>query len=153
MSLIRWQDSFTIGVSFIDADHRVVVSLLNQLYDARQEGQTRDVVGSVLNVLIEYTINHFRREERLMELADYPDLAAHKQRHDYLAGQVQLFQQQYDAGRYAAVDELLDFLKNWLVEHIIGEDTRIWPWLGRAGLTAEEQPDIGRLRLEMEEDN
>jgi hemerythrin len=148
MSLIRWQDCFTIGVSFIDADHQVVVSLLNQLYDAREEGQTREVVGSVLNVLIEYTINHFRREERLMEFADYPDLSAHKEQHNCLAGQVRLFQQQYDDGRHAAVDELLDFLKNWLVEHIIGEDTRIWPWVDRAQPTAEELFDIAHLPLE-----
>lgn len=138
MSLIRWQDSFAIGVASIDSDHQVLVSLLNQLSETREEGQARDVVGSVLNVLVEYTINHFHREEHLMALCGYSDLADHHQKHQRIAARVQKMRQQYESGCHTAVDELLNFLKNWLVEHIIGEDTHIRPWVEGAGLPPEE---------------
>ncbi|WP_158240752.1 bacteriohemerythrin [Telmatospirillum siberiense] len=138
MSLIRWQDTFTIGVADIDADHQVLISLLNQLSETREEGQSRDVVGSVFNVLIEYTIKHFAREERLMELCGFSGLAEHRQQHQRIAERVQKYQRQYEAGCHTAVDELLDFLNNWLVEHIIGEDTHIRSWVEGACIAPRE---------------
>ncbi|MDR3437184.1 bacteriohemerythrin [Telmatospirillum sp.] len=145
MSLIRWQDSFLIGISAIDSDHQVMVSLLNQLFEAREEGQSRDVVGSVFNVLVEYTVTHFTREERLMKVCGFPDFSLHQELHRRLAVRVQALQQQYECGHHAAVDELLEFLKNWLVEHIIGEDTRIGPWVEGANLSVEELANIARI--------
>jgi hemerythrin len=138
MSLIRWQDSLMTGVASIDADHQVLVSLLNQLSDVREEGQARDVVGSVLNVLIEYVVDHFHHEEGLMAQCSYPELAEHQSQHQRIAVRVEKLRQQYQSGRHTAVDELLEFLKNWFVEHIIGEDTRITPWVEGAGLSPEE---------------
>lgn len=142
MSLIRWQDSFSTGLSCIDSDHQVLVSLLNQLSEAREEGQAREVIGSVLNVLVEYTLSHFRREERVMEACDYPGLAEHKDQHRQLALKVRQMRQVYDGGHYTAVDELLTFLKNWLVDHIIGEDTQIAPWVSAAGLGPNDLSEI-----------
>lgn len=138
MSLIRWQDTFTIGIADIDADHQILISLLNQLSETREEGQARDVVGSVLNVLIEYTFKHFEREECLMALRGFAGLPEHHQQHQRIIDRVREYQRQYEAGCHSAVDELLDFLNNWLVEHIIGEDTHVGSWVGEASLDLEE---------------
>lgn len=145
MSLIRWQDTFTIGIADIDADHQVLISLLNQLSETREEGQARDVVGSVLNVLIEYTIKHFSREEHLMALCGFTGLVEHRLQHQRIAERVLKYQRQYEAGCHTAVDELLDFLNNWLVEHIIGEDTHIRSWVEVACL------DPGELACSVQE--
>jgi hemerythrin len=145
MSLIRWQDSFVIGVASIDSDHQVLISLLNQLSETREEGQARDVICSVLNVLIEYTINHFHREEHLMAMCGHPDLAEHRQQHLRIAARVQSLRQQYESGRHTAVDELLEFLKNWLVEHMSGEDTHVGPWVEGAGSHPEELAQAVRV--------
>lgn len=136
MSLLPWQDSYAVGVPAIDADHRLLFSLVNQLYDAREEGQAREVVASVLQVLVEYTIGHFNREERLMRLVHYPELEKHCQQHRELAVQVRRFQADYDGGRHAAVDELVTFLKGWLTGHILGVDTRYKPYVEQVELTA-----------------
>lgn len=136
MSLILWQSSYNVGIPVIDADHQLLVSLLNQLYDTREEGQARDVVSSVLTVLVEYTLGHFRREEHLLELAGYPELVAHRRQHATLAAEVARFQSEYMAGRHAAVDELVAFLKNWLTDHILSMDRRYKPYLDKVELTA-----------------
>ena len=138
MSLIEWQDSFSVGVAAVDSDHKVLISLLNQLYEAREGGQSQDVVGSVMNVLIEYTMSHFQREERLMELGGYPEIEEHREMHRRLTAQVQTFRAQYEQGRQAAVGELFEFLKNWLIGHILMVDTRYRPWVEKVQLTPEE---------------
>jgi hemerythrin len=138
MSVIQWQESYSVGVPFIDADHQILISLLNQLFEAREEGQTREVIGSVLNVLVEYTVNHFHREERLMELGGYPDREAHIELHRTLTARVRDFQQQYAGGRHGAVDELFEFLKDWLTGHIIAVDKRYKPYVETVELTPSD---------------
>ena len=138
MSLIQWQESYSVGVPFIDSDHQILISLLNQLFEAREEGQTSEVIGSVLNVLVEYTANHFHREERLMEIGEYPDRAAHVELHRALTGRVSAFQQDYADGRHAAIGELFEFLKDWLTGHIIAVDKRYKPFVETVELSPSD---------------
>ncbi|MTJ80453.1 MAG: bacteriohemerythrin [Telmatospirillum sp.] len=134
MSLIRWHDRFVVGVPALDSDHRMIVALLNQLFEAREEGQARDVVASILNVLVEYTLVHFANEERLMLAVGFPDHSLHCGKHEDFANKLHVLRRQYDCGHHGAVDELVEILKNWLVEHIVDEDTLIGSWIAGAGL-------------------
>ena len=79
-----------------------------------------------------------------MEDIGYPELEGHRAEHKKLAAQVQIFQRQYDEGRHAAVDELLKFLKNWLIDHIILADTKYWPWIDRVRPSLDNQGDFIR---------
>jgi hemerythrin len=79
-----------------------------------------------------------------MALCGYSNLGEHRQQRRRIAVILQKFRQQYENGCHSAVDELLDFLKIWLVEHIIGEDTHIKPWVKGAGLHPEELTDVVR---------
>lgn len=139
MALITWQDSFSVGVELIDSDHKLLVSLINQLNDAAQGGQGRDVVGSVLNVLVEYTESHFTREEMLMAKGGYPDLDAHKGEHRALTERVREMVGRYRTDTTGAAEaEVLAFLKDWLTNHILGVDMHYRPYVAGVTLTQEE---------------
>lgn len=139
MVLITWQDSYSVGVELIDNDHKLLVSLINQLNDASEGGQGRDVVGSVLNVLVEYTNSHFSREEMLMAKGGYPDLVAHQSHHRALSKQVHEMVERYRGDHGAAVDrEVLTFLRDWLTNHILGVDMHYRPYVENVSLTQEE---------------
>lgn len=151
MSLITWQDSYSVGVPQIDEDHKLLISLINQLDDSIRGGQGRDVVGSVLNVLQEYTRGHFGREELLMEKAGYPDLAPHRREHRKLADQVRDIVARYHAGTDGHVDsDVLTFLKTWLTGHILGVDMKYAPYLEGISLTPDEM--LASLGLDDMED-
>lgn len=147
MSVLRWQESYSIGIPVLDADHKILFNLINQLFDAREEGQTREVVGSIFNVLVEYGVGHVRREEHLMQACGYPRSAEHRQAHLDLARQVEKFRQAYEGGRHAAVDEMLALVKNWLVDHIVGEDTQIGAWVDGLSPRPEVLLEIVRIPL------
>lgn len=155
MALFEWRESFSVGCDIIDADHKILISLINQLDDAMETGQARDIVASVLNVLIEYTENHFGREERLMEIGGYPDIVRHKEEHARLTRQVREIRDRLGRGERGVVDEdLLTFLKTWLTGHILGVDMQYRPYIENADYSEQDlleefapddDDDLGRL--------
>lgn len=151
MTLITWQDSYSVGVELIDSDHKLLVSLINQLNDAAEGGQGRDVVGSVLNVLIEYTEGHFSREEMLMEKGGYPDLEPHREQHRALTAKVRDMVTQYREGHAETLDrDILDFLTSWLTGHILSVDMEYRPYVKDVILTPDEL--LASLNLDGEDE-
>jgi hemerythrin len=64
-----------------------------------------------------------------MRLHDYPDFAAHKAEHDALVRQVLKFQEDFTSGHATITVQLLQFLRDWLQNHIQGSDLRYAPHL------------------------
>jgi hemerythrin len=92
-------------------------------------GQGKAVLARILGRLVQYTTVHFAHEERLMQLHQYPDFAKHKAQHDALVKQVLAFQTEFDAGRATMAVQVLQFLKDWLANHIKGSDLAYAPCL------------------------
>jgi len=119
----------------LDEDHKRLVGMVNELFDAMQAGHGREALGRILDGLVQYTKMHFAREESFFTKTSYPVGAAHKQEHDALTRQVLEVQQKYAAGSNAALSlEVMQFLKNWLVQHIQGSDQKYRAHLNAAGI-------------------
>lgn len=134
MAFFNWEDRFSVGIAEIDMQHQKLVQMLNELYDAMKAGKGNDVLGKVLNGMIQYTASHFATEERYMKLHGYPDFAVHKKEHDSLTQQVLELQEQFKAGQPVLSMKVGTFLKGWLVNHISGTDMGYSPFLRAKGL-------------------
>ncbi len=130
MALVRWSNRFELGVPFIDADHRVLVDLLNRMHDAsRADGDLTDI-GGILSALVDYTRYHFAREERAQAAAKYPDIADHRLQHARLTGEAKRLFAAFRADPGAVeVGDVVDFLSDWLMDHILFHDMAIKPYL------------------------
>ena len=95
MSIIQWTPDFSVGVESIDTDHKVLISLINQLDDAILGGEPKQTVSRVLDALSDYTNYHFAREELLMRACAYPDIEAHARTHATLRAQVHDIRNRY----------------------------------------------------------
>lgn len=135
MSLIEWNPAFSVKVKKFDDQHKKLVELVNQLYDAMKAGEGNMVLGVVLQSLISYTSTHFADEEKMMLANGYPDLAKHKAIHQDLVKQVLDLQKKYQAGNPVLTMTLLNFLKDWLVKHIQGEDLRYGQFFNAKGIS------------------
>ncbi len=122
MSIMLWDASLHTGHNRIDADHRKLVELVNELGEAMAKGQGKDLCGKVLSDLVSYTRTHFRMEEHLMSVHEYPLALRHKAEHDRLIEEVHSFNERLDSGAAMLSISLLNFLKNWLSEHIKRSD-------------------------------
>lgn len=140
MAGVVWNEAFSVSNELLDSDHQILFNLLNQLHDAVDTGQSRDVVGSVVNVLAEYVEHHFRREEALLAQAGFPHLEAHQALHRRLEEKVCDIRDRWLGGERGALgEEVLDLLKKWLTDHILVSDKSYSAWvagLGDAAVTA-----------------
>lgn len=120
---VEWTKDLEIGVPFVDADHKVLINLLNQVDECITQNEETTVLGSVLDALVEYTDYHFYREEKMMEFSGYEDLSKHAAIHRELSGQVRQVYTDFQADPWS-VDptSVRDFLQNWLIDHIMGHD-------------------------------
>lgn len=126
MAFLNWRDQLSIGSDEIDEDHKRLIGFVNDLHDAVTQAQNEKVVGRILLELLEYTRDHFAREEKVMQGAGYPDFKRHQSIHQALTRHVLKL-----AGSYVRTPtdtikrQLIDFLASWLVDHIVKEDRRI----------------------------
>lgn len=134
MAFFNWEDRFSVGIAEIDMQHRKLVQMLNELYDAMKAGKGNEMVGKILGAMIQYTAGHFATEERCMKLHGYPDFAAHKKEHDSLTQQVLDLQEQFKTGQAALSVKVGSFLKSWLINHISGTDMAYSPYLRSKGM-------------------
>jgi len=130
MPLLVWREQLNVGAEEIDEDHKRLVGFVNDLSEAIERNQDEKVVGRILLELIEYTRDHFAREEKVMAAAGYPHAERHKKIHRALTRQVMVMSERYvSEPSHEVTRELIDFLSAWLVDHIIKEDRQIGAYL------------------------
>lgn len=130
MSFFEWSDKYLVQIPEIDADHRNLFALANRIHQRIKKGAGQAAILRALGHLVDYVEGHFSREERLMERVAYPDIVAHKKTHRMLE---QIVQSMYRIYRHEpdAVDpdKLLEFLGDWLQNHILKSDMQYGPWV------------------------
>ena len=122
MALIQWDNSMSVGVASLDAQHQKLIDIINTLHTAMRSGHGKEVVVRTLVELKEYTRIHFADEERLLKLYQFPALQDQIDRHKWFVEKLTSFQRATEAGELATPIELMDFLSNWLVRHIQKSD-------------------------------
>lgn len=127
-----WSDDLSVRVPRMDDQHRVLLRLTNRVADLAASGASGSAIRTILGQLADYTRFHFAEEERFLEGIGYADLPAHRKIHEALVGQVLSLLGKLDAGEDVAIPGLLEFLKDWLIKHIKGEDGKYWPVAGKA---------------------
>ena len=123
-----------MGVGIIDEQHKGLVDLINELNAAMRQRRSDSVLVGVLERLKQYTVKHFATEEEFFDKFGYPDSASHKKAHHELVQKVLDFEAELKSGRAKVTMEIMRFLKDWLVGHIMGTDKRYGPFLNSKGV-------------------
>lgn len=119
MGLIEWKDDYSVGVKLLDDQHKGLVQQLNSLHTAMELGKAKASLHEILDTLVQYAFIHFKTEEELFEKYDYVNVTSHVSEHEYFAKEVLSFKDHHDTGRFLVSFEVLAFLKNWILEHIL----------------------------------
>jgi hemerythrin len=129
MALIDWNhERYTVKVKKFDDQHQELVRLINELHAAMKAGHGRDGLAKLLGALAEYTKVHFSVEEALMASYGYPKLETHRLEHVAFNKRVADFQRQFAAGEAAMTIDVLEFLRGWLIDHILKADREYGPF-------------------------
>jgi hemerythrin len=134
MALLTFDKTYSIGIQSIDDQHSSLFDSLNELHAAMLKGQDKSVTGRLLDDLLAYTRSHFSAEESMLAKVRYPGLAKHHAIHLRLTAQVADYAERYKRGEAALSVHLINFLRDWLTNHILREDRAYSGWLRQAGV-------------------
>jgi hemerythrin-like metal-binding protein len=125
MALIVWDRRLETGHGKIDEQHKSLVETVNRLHEAMKQGKGRGELEGILVFLKDYTVTHFAMEEELMDRHAYAGAPKHKQIHADLVRQVADLVTKFQAGKAMLTLDVMNFLEDWLTQHIQGEDYRL----------------------------
>ncbi len=128
-----WYDNYNIGVEEIDTQHQKLAATIRKLQKSLANGRFSPGAGETLKFLVEYTRKHFSDEEALMAEINYEELEAHQELHKKLVAQIVEILLDLKKGRRLDAYELIDFLTDWLIHHIVQEDKKIGRAMERQG--------------------
>ena len=134
MALLAWKEDYSVRVRQFDDQHRRLIEMVNKLHDAVALRKGPKIQSDVLSSFAAYTQTHFSDEERVMMQNRYPGFHAHKKAHDQLVARVRAVQRQIEAGDGAVSPGVMNFLKDWLLDHIQGVDMQYGPYLNAKGV-------------------
>jgi hemerythrin-like metal-binding protein len=120
-TLVTWQDTYSIGLPEVDDQHKMLFALINRLWVATIARAERSELLGIVEELENYTRSHFAAEEAFMRAIRYARRAEHEGMHRVFVGRISVERAAVDAGKLPGLD-LLRFLNDWLVNHILVTD-------------------------------
>jgi hemerythrin len=137
---MQWDQTLSIGIDLIDSQHKEWIKRLNDVSAAVQAGLGAGRIAEALDFLAEYTQFHFGTEERCMTDHQYPELEAHKSKHQELSDTLKDLERDFDEeGATASLATAINtLLTNWLIRHIREVDLRFGTFLKERGITIGE---------------
>ena len=120
---IQWNSSYLVGHKLVDFDHMTLVNITNELFHRVNQGFSDEEIAQTITCLIDYVEKHFEREEELFKDSDYPDVDKHLAMHADITKTVKDIATIYKTNPGAInINEVLEFLKKWLTNHIMKAD-------------------------------
>ena len=127
--MYQMKPEYYTGIESIDQEHTRLFELAQQTHDLLNNDILIDKADSITHLiseLIDYTRTHFSHEEAYMESIQYPRISAHITLHRKFEENLMVFdldaiEDDFDE-QEEAVQHLLDFLVDWLINHIMKVD-------------------------------
>lgn len=124
----EFTDEYLVGVRMIDIEHKELFHIVEQAYKlvkSGTEGEMEEVSG-ILESLSQYALEHFAHEEEYMERIGYEGLPAQRRAHEAFAYRLQNASEiDEGADPQLYMEELIEFLIGWLINHICNQDKKI----------------------------
>ena len=126
MDFLAWNEKFSVSVDSIDDQHRKLFGITNRLNESVKTKTSKDAISVLISELEAYTRVHFSAEERIWKSYNYPELVSHKKMHKYFTDELANIKQSFSQDVFSSSPQsLLNFLRDWLIQHILGEDKKI----------------------------
>lgn len=127
--MFEWKDSFSIGVPEIDLQHQKLFEIGNRAYELSSNEFYTDKYDKIIEIideLKEYTVFHFQSEEEYMLKTKYKKYFSQKVAHDDFIQKISTVNlKAIDQDQNRHLKEILAFIYEWTIEHILAEDKLI----------------------------
>ncbi|MCM1386978.1 MAG: hemerythrin family protein [Bacillus sp. (in: Bacteria)] len=122
-------EEYLTGIALIDKEHKELFRIIGDVHHVIEDEFITDKYDEIIRLLEElkdYTKFHFQDEELYMEKIHYSGLEAQKRAHDaFVARLEEMDLEHIDTHQQETLEEIMEFLTEWLVNHILNSDKKI----------------------------
>jgi len=122
MEFIHWDESLSVGVPAMDDEHKILIGIINRLYNNVEIEKNPKMFWNEITALIDYCLYHFSDEEELLRSVNYVGLAEQCKAHEAFKENIVNYRDRFCAGEEVEVTEVFQFLKQWWEKHIRNQD-------------------------------
>lgn len=127
--MYQFKDEYRTGIDSIDEEHKKLFEIADRAYVTLMDDfitDKYDYIVDILKELKEYAATHFKHEEEYMSGIRYKKLFSHKALHEDFIEKISEYDlDKVDENQKQAILDILEFLNDWLVHHILEEDKLI----------------------------
>jgi len=117
MDFFVWKKEYAGGIGSIDEQHKVIIDLMNKLFDAIKFNTAYIVIKDVLAELLYYTNYHFTLEAELFKVFEYSEKDEHIRQHNIFVDELKKMISDYNTNTIIPIN-VLYFLRDWFENHI-----------------------------------
>ncbi len=121
---LEWEEKYSVGVEEIDNQHKRMFVVINELLDAISTKSTEENLGHIIESLIQYKIFHFGTEEKYFKEFNYEETDDHVKKHREFNEKLTEMKAKYPTYTVEFAFELIDFLEDWLIDHLMVVDQK-----------------------------
>lgn len=122
---IIWDDKLSVGIDVIDEHHRYLFDLINDLYEVVANKRGAREVARLIKALDAYAKIHFRAEEQMMTHYGYQGIDRQLHQHHAFEEKIGEFYEELHANPFVTQFDVLSYLRDWLINHILIEDAQL----------------------------
>jgi hemerythrin len=124
MEKIIWKGEYSVGVERLDRQQQRIIKVINSLIAKPRVFFKSATIADALSELTSYVSEHFLLEEQLLEENNYPSLVDHAKKHTKYSERISNFCLKTIEKNKDVPEELLSFLSEWWIAHILHEDMK-----------------------------
>ena len=134
MEIINWSNEFSVGVKEMDEQHKKLIGMINRLIEEQKILTEPKTIADLLTEMTDYAQVHFRAEEYLMAEYGYDHKTQQEKQHLAFIDKTIAFYSASDLGPNILSTALLDYLRTWLIGHILKEDMKYKEFFNSKGV-------------------
>lgn len=149
-NVVKWQNSYSIGIKLIDGQHKQLIDLTNKLFASCLVSQDRaeKIFLNTIHEAVDYVGYHFGTEEKVMERVNYPEFRAHKQLHNEFIREVFTKVEEFKSGKVFTPIAFVYYLRDWVLHHIAVTDKKMGEYL----LKLRKSGELQKMTVQIKKD-
>ena len=133
MPFLNWAPKMSVGIESIDEQHKKLIGQINSVVDIMlMQADSNADLNDVMDALVDYTRTHFAFEESLFAEHQYTETSDHISHHEHLRNGLMSHIDKFRRGQLDKA-RFLEFLKDWLINHIMETDMKYSEFLRDRG--------------------
>ena len=122
--MIRWNSGLALGIKQIDDDHKKLLTIINKLSELPGKGDSKVTAEEIMDELENYVKIHFQREEKIFQKLNCSISKEHVDGHANFFNELSDIRKKVLNGNEEDRKEIVNYLTNWLIHHIVDEDMK-----------------------------